>query len=288
MGNKKSRLEHKSKPEQKQNHSFRQFGNKPPKDYSFIGDHFDSYKELEEGLRKAGLESSQLIVGVDFTKSNTWNGGPPYYVDANLHSITPYPNPYQQVLEIMCRTLEPFDDDHLIPAYGFGDARTTDKSIFSFGSTLTGEEAPCYQLYGVLEAYNKIVSDIDNGYLRMSGPTTFAPLIRRAIDIVRKEKCYHILLIICDGEISNISETIDAIVAASKYPLSIVCVGVGKGPWETMEKFDDDIPERDFDNFQFVDFHKIMRQCENKEAEFAKHALMEIPEQYEYIKHHIL
>ncbi|KAJ0974183.1 hypothetical protein J5N97_016148 [Dioscorea zingiberensis] len=50
-----------------------------------------------------------------------------------------------------------------------------------------------------------------------------------------------------------------------------------------MRKFDDSIPARDFDNFQFVNFTSIMEKQtspEEKEASFALAALMEVPFQY--------
>lgn len=90
---------------------------------------------------------------------------------------------------------------------------------------------------------------------------------------------------VTDGQIDGPQEraTVDAIVNASNYPLSIVLVGVGDGPWNMMRSFDDNLPARTFDNFQFVNFTQIMQSnlsMQRKEAQFALAALMEVPLQY--------
>ncbi|KAF4357664.1 hypothetical protein F8388_007200 [Cannabis sativa] len=62
-----------------------------------------------------------------------------------------------------------------------------------------------------------------------------------------------------------------------------LCKDMGDGPWDLMQKFDDFIPSRAFDNCQFVNFTKIMVKdipISYKETEFALEALMEIPSQY--------
>ncbi|KAK7280946.1 hypothetical protein RIF29_08531 [Crotalaria pallida] len=241
------------------------YGGKPRRKldrrYSRIADNYRSLDEVTAALANAGLESSNLIVGIDFTKSNEWTGKMSFN-RKSLHHIGSGYNPYEQAISIIGKTLSVFDEDNLIPCFGFGDASTHDQDVFSFHS----DERFCNGFEEVLSRYREIVP-----HLKLAGPTSFAPIIEMGMTIVEQSGGqYHVLLIIADGQVTRSvdtqhghlspqeQKTIDAIVKASEYPLSIVLVGVGDGPWDMMKEFDDNIPSRAFDNFQFVNFTEIM------------------------------
>ncbi|KAM6570155.1 hypothetical protein CsatB_018140 [Cannabis sativa] len=254
--------------------------------YSKIDDNYSSLEQVTDALAHAGLESSNLIVGIDFTKSNEWTGARSFH-RKSLHHISETQNPYEQAISIIGKTLSSFDEDNMIPCFGFGDASTHDQEVFSFYP----DERFCNGFEEVLSRYRELVPQ-----LRLAGPTSFAPIIEMAITVVEQSGSqYHVLVIIADGQVTRSidtergelspqeKKTIDAIVKASEYPLSIILVGVGDGPWDMMRKFDDNIPARAFDNFQFVNFTDIMSKNmdrSRKETEFALGALMEIPSQY--------
>ncbi|GMP26427.1 hypothetical protein CsSME_00002865 [Camellia sinensis var. sinensis] len=279
-----------------------------------IADNFNSLDEVISALREAGLESSNLILGIDFTKSNEWTGKQSFN-RKSLHAIGNTPNPYEQAISIIGRTLSPFDEDNLIPCFGFGDGYFYPDHRYcnGFEEALSRyrEIVPYIKLSGFKKKhglgfsiwYQSLVRPVTGGpfvqlvyVMVQEGPTSFAPIIDAAIDIVeRSNGQYHVLVIVADGQVTRNSDTppgrfssqeqatVNSIVAASQYPLSIILVGVGDGPWDAMKRFDDNIPQRAFDNFQFVNFTKIMSEntdMEKKEAAFALAALMEIPLQY--------
>ena len=192
--------------------------------------------QVQSALRSAGLESSDLVLAIDLTKSNEWSGKqsfqgaqhpshrtaatihherkhavadrqqaraanrarhltPAAYAGRCLHSTETDTNPYNSVIRILGRTLSAFDDDQLIPTYGFGDLGSKDHSLVSFDAT--GAGAPIKTLDSVLTAYNNMISKF-----QLSGPTSFAPAIFKAIEICRESKGqYHILVIVADGQV---------------------------------------------------------------------------------------
>lgn len=236
---------------------------------------FGSFEEVSEACWRAGLESCSLIVGIDFTASNEWKGRKSFNQNC-LHKLigNKVSNPYQKVIWILGQTLAPFDDDNRIPAFGFGDSETKDRAVFPFKF----DGSPCTGFQEVLDWYNEVVRRIT-----LSGPTSFAPLIDKTVEIVRQTKKYHMLVIVTDGQVTEERETARSIVEASNYPLSIIAVGVGDGPWSAIEEFDHRLPKRRFDNFRFVDYHRATSKSKTPDVAFALQALMEIPDQYKRI-----
>uniref|UniRef100_S4RZ03 Copine C-terminal domain-containing protein n=1 Tax=Petromyzon marinus TaxID=7757 RepID=S4RZ03_PETMA len=96
---------------------------------------------------------------------------------------------------------------------------------------------------------------------------------------------YFVLLIVTDGEITDMAETRAAIVAASRLPLSLIIVGVGAADFTAMEVLDGDGggPLRTVagepatrDIVQFVPYKQFKQMP--KEA-LARAVLAEIPQQ---------
>lgn len=163
-----------------------------------IGDNYRTIDQVTEALAESGLESSNLIVGIDFTKSNEWTGKNSF--DGRcLHHLSEGFNPYQHAISIIGRTLSRFDEDNLIPCFGFGDVSTHDRDVFSFYP----DNRPCNGFEEALSRYREIVP-----HVRLAGPTSFAPIIETAIGIVDQSGGqYHVLLIIADGQVTRSIDT---------------------------------------------------------------------------------
>ncbi|KAG2790361.1 hypothetical protein PC129_g139 [Phytophthora cactorum] len=239
---------------------------------------FQSLGELRGVLRWSGLRSTNLIIGIDFTRSNMWNGKHSFG-GRYLHFVDPTGldlNPYQIVVNIIGRTLHSRKSKKPIHVFGFGDSRTADRYVFTF----LPDGSPCRGVGHILKRYTEITPE-----LVLEGPTNFAPIIYHAIRRVKASGTCQILVIIADGQVTSEKETSQAVAEASKYALSIIVVGVGDGPWKEMEQYKSTLPMRKFENFHFVNLNRVMRENPEQPAlSLAIAALAHIPDQLAAIR----
>jgi len=223
---------------------------------------------------RGGMEL-KLTVAVDFTASN----GPPED-PTSLHHISPngQMNQYQRILDTVGRILLDYDSDQQVGAYGFG-AKINGETSHAFPLTLDPNQPEVNGLQGLNHAYLHALHSV-----KLYGPTLFGPLVHQMVQQARTDYAgaYHILLILTDGMIGDMQQTLEAVIEASHTALSIIIVGVGDADFSKMHELDaDDGPLRSgnmiqaHDNLQFVPFHAV----NNSASQLSREVLAELPDQ---------
>uniref|UniRef100_A0A3Q2CA51 Copine-3 n=1 Tax=Cyprinodon variegatus TaxID=28743 RepID=A0A3Q2CA51_CYPVA len=180
-----------------------------------------------------------FTVGIDFTGSN----GDPRSPNS-LHFMSPNGlNQYLTALWSVGQVVQDYDTDKLFPAFGFGAKLPPDFQVthHEFALNFNPGNPYCQGIQGIVDAYRAVLPQI-----KLSGPTNFSPIINHVASIAAAAaqaptaSQYFVLLILTDGEITDLDQTRDAIVRASRLPLSIIIVGVGPADFKAMELLDGD------------------------------------------------
>ena len=180
--------------------------------------------------------------------------------------------------------VEPYDSDRSFPVYGFGGVPR------HMGMNAVNH---CFPINGILEAPEIIgIDQIVACYratlpnINLSGPTLFGPLLNQFLQYVRAlegQTVYNIMLLLTDGIINDMAETIRLLVDLSALPCSIIIVGVGNADFSQMEDLDGDgqILRDDRgrpcmrDIVQFVRFTECVAR-----GNLAEEVLKEVPPQF--------
>jgi hypothetical protein len=221
---------------------------------------------------RGGLQIN-VAVSVDFTGSN---GDP--RSSKSLHYMDPVqPNQYMRAIMSVCDILLEYDADKMVPAFGFGAQEPMPSNATTHFFHLNNQPNPYVPgVQGVLNAYAEALQR-----MRLSGPTNFAPTINSVRQLATSSGgfTYTVLLILTDGEITDMEQTLAAIKACEREPISIVIVGVGSGcDFACMAELDGDGRRATRDVVQFVPFRDYLTA---PPAALAAEVLREIPGQVE-------
>jgi hypothetical protein len=170
-------------------------------------------------LIKKGL-NLDLSIAIDFTCSNGWIDSP-----SSLHYIeNGFVNNYEKAIRENYKIISNLNEKDKYDIYGFG-ADIDGKFEECFNLNMSNNPS-IIGIENIISQYKKAVKTVN-----FSGGTYFAPVINKINDIMKNNIDgnfkYHILVIISDGQIGDLQRTIDSIVESSKYPLSIIIIGVG-------------------------------------------------------------
>ena len=239
-----------------------------------------------------GLEIS-LFIGIDFTKSNK-----DAHLPTSLHYMPPggEDNDYLRAIRSVVEILEHYDSDKKFPVYGFGAKLPPSFTHVSHCFACNGDFfAPeVVGVEGVAEAYKSALSAV-----ALHGPTNFHDIISLVADNAEpysapkpgQQLRYSILLILTDGVITDMKQTVNEIVRGSDYPMSIIIVGVGEEDFGLMQLLDADdkklysTTERRFANRDIVQFVPFSKFHDLPVMALARETLEEIPrEVVDYFK----
>lgn len=162
-----------------------------------------------------------MVAAIDFTASN----GDPRDHRSLHHMNTETPNEYIRTIRSVGDIVMEYDTDKMVAGFGFG-AELPDKRTSHFFHLNMQPDPYVHQIDGLIGAYLHALNIV-----KLSGPTHFAPTLRSVLQGVRqaeKDHIYTILVMMTDGDICDMDDTIDAVVEADDAALSIIIVGVGK------------------------------------------------------------
>jgi len=228
-----------------------------------------------------------LTIAIDFTGSN---GAP--NLPNSLHYLGPNANQYETAIRACGDIVAYYDYDQKFPVYGFGGKFYGNPNVdHCFPLNCNPNDPEIVGIDGVLQTYRNVLNNT-----QLFGPTYFHYFIDKLNAEVKQDvdrenfNNYHVLMILTDGIIEDMDQTIDSLVEASYLPISVIIIGIGNADFSNMDVLDaDDEPlidsnnrKADRDLVQFVPY----KDFKNNGQKLAEQVLEEVPRQIvEFFQH---
>ena len=174
-----------------------------------------------------------ITVAIDFTLSNGIQSE-----KTSLHYISTESNKYEYIINTILPIFHSQGVLNKLSAFGFGGIPNPDTSkTTEFLFALNGNISDPYveDLDELINVYKKSIHKA-----KLSAPTNLHQLFKYICDKVEEieynESLYELLIILVDGDITDMNEITDLIVKSAKLPISILLFGIGDDQFERMNE----------------------------------------------------
>ena len=164
---------------------------------------------------KHGMQIN-MAIAIDFSKASE-----------KLHEFeNDKMNRYEEAIKYCGDIVSYYNNDQLFPVWGFGADNVPDNFNRMCFPINFKEDPKIATINGVMKEYRNCLKKIT-----FSESAEFSPVIQNFTKMIEDDKehmneYYYILLLLTDGKYDDREKTIDAIVKASKLPMSIILVGL--------------------------------------------------------------
>ena len=175
-------------------------------------------------------------IAIDFTSSN----GDPSNPSSLHYKYSEIPNIYEQALNEVYRILLKNDSNIKVPIYGFG-GKINDSVSHCFNLNFNPQNPNITGIDNILNCYKNALN-----YVELSEPKIFSEFLVKIIERIENQNVnqnnqnYNVLVILTNGNINDMQDTVDLIVKGSRLAFSIIVVGIGDGSFEDIRKLDVD------------------------------------------------
>lgn len=226
--------------------------------YHNLKKQINTYDQLINMLKENGLETFNLIIGLDCSKriSN---------VKYNL---------CKQILTTINIVFSKFNNEENILLYGFNS-----HEIFSFLKSDFGEELSSDIGTVIKTLDNFILNQKNMKNINNEKTCSLTHIINKAIDVIKRENTYYVLLLIGNNKLDQEVELLKTINEISNFPMIIIYVNLSQKAWENNKK-----NNNKYNNLKLLRYKKNVKNDNQYALNFAIKFFCEIPDHYKQIK----
>ena len=203
-----------------------------------------------------------------------------------IHHLVKNETTFDALMNNFINLLAPYNEDEFFYIYGYGfqfkDNSKEVKNMFPISQEF---DRPSVPKKNIKSAYYKFLDNI-----KFNNAKTNLDLIIKELNEKIKEDIddyevreYNVLLLFANNDITNEKEFYNEIILSSDLPISVVVIGLGKGPFTKLENAENNFMKlTDSDgnkakrkNFKFISFNKQGKNYQKT----VKNSLIDIPDQ---------
>ena len=210
----------------------------------------------------------------------------------NTHHVKNDESIFEKLMENYVDVLVPYNEDPFFHIYGYGFELKVEKSGIDADMYPINNkpDSPSVEKNNIKSIYYKFLNSINFS----KNISNFDLIIKKINDKIKEDvdeydiSEYNVLLLFANSDITDEKEFVNDLILSSNLPLSIIVIGLGKGPYKKIENvdknfmnlFDNEGNKAKRKNIKFISFYKYSKNFEAT----VRDSLIDVPaEMIEYL-----